>query len=44
MAELVEKLGGEVVGILVLMELQGLNGRAFLEPYPVYSAIQYEGK
>lgn len=44
MIELVEKLGGEVAGVLVLMELEGLNGRAAIAPYPLYSAIQYEGK
>ena len=44
MAQLVEKLGGKVVGILVLMELKGLNGRAALEGYEVYSAMAYEGK
>ena len=44
MIQLVEKLGGEVAGVLVLMELAGLNGRAFLEPYKVYSVISYEGK
>ena len=40
---LVEQLGGEVVGVLVLMELQGLNGRDKIK-CPVYSAIKYEGK
>ena len=44
MIELVEKLGGEVAGVLVLMELEGLNGRAAIAPYPLYSAIRYEGK
>lgn len=44
MIELVEKLGGKVSGVLVLMELKGLKGREALEPYPVFSAIQYEGK
>jgi adenine phosphoribosyltransferase len=44
MIELVEKLGGKVSGVLVLMELRGLKGREALEPYPVFSAIQYEGK
>ena len=44
MIQLVEKLGGEVAGVLVLMELAGLNGRAFLDPYKVYSVISYEGK
>lgn len=42
-AKLVESLGGEVVGILAVMELKGLNGRDKL-PYPVYTLIQYEGK
>jgi len=40
---LVEQLGGEVVGVLVLMELQGLHGRDKIK-CPVYSAIKYEGK
>ena len=44
MAQLVEKLGAEVVGICVMMELEGLEGRKVLEPYPVFSAISYEGK
>lgn len=44
MIQLIEKLGGEVVGVLVLMELAGLEGRAFLAPYDVYSVISYEGK
>lgn len=42
--KLVESLGGEVVGILVLMELAGLNGRDKLKGYRVDSAIVYEGK
>lgn len=42
-AKLVERLGGEVVGVVAIMELMGLNGRDKL-PYPVYSLIQYEGK
>ncbi|MBR3436911.1 MAG: adenine phosphoribosyltransferase, partial [Lachnospiraceae bacterium] len=33
--ELVEKLGGKVVKILFLLELEGLNGRAKLEGYDV---------
>ncbi len=44
MVELVEKLGGEVVGVLVLMELEGLNGRAAIAPVQLFSAIKYEGK
>ncbi len=44
MIDLVEKLGGKVAGVLVLMELEGLNGRAAIAPYPLFSAIKYEGK
>ena len=44
MVKLVERLGGEVVGILCLMELAGLNGRAKLEGYRVEAAMTYEGK
>lgn len=44
MIQLVEKCGGKVAGVLVLMELRGLKGREALAPMPVYSAIQYEGK
>ncbi|MCQ2524527.1 MAG: adenine phosphoribosyltransferase [Lachnospiraceae bacterium] len=44
MIELVESLGGKVVGVVVLMELAGLNGREKLHGVPLYSAITYEGK
>ncbi len=43
-AQLCEQLGAEVVGITVMMELAGLEGRKFLEGYRVDSAIIYEGK
>lgn len=43
-AELVEELGGEVVKIVFLMELAGLNGREKLQQYDVSSVICYEGK
>lgn len=43
-AKLVEELGGEVVKILFLMELAGLNGREKLKNYDVASVITYEGK
>ena len=43
-AKLVEKLGGKVVAIVVLMELAGLNGRERLKQYRLESAIRYEGK
>jgi adenine phosphoribosyltransferase len=42
--KLVEMLGGEVVKIIFLMELKGLNGRKKLEGYDVEAVIQYEGK
>ena len=42
--KLVEELGGEVVGIVFLMELEGLKGREKLEGYRVESVIKYEGK
>lgn len=41
---LVEELGGEVVKIVFLMELAGLNGREKLSKYAVDSVIQYSGK
>lgn len=44
MIDLVEKCGGVVAGILVLMELKGLKGREFLKGYRLDSAISYEGK
>ena len=43
-AELVEELGGEVVKILFLLELKGLNGRALLEGYDVETVVAYDGK
>lgn len=43
-AHLVEKLGGEVVKMVFLMELCGLNGREKLKKYNVDAVIKYEGK
>ena len=43
-AQLIEKLGGEVVMMVFLMELAGLNGREKLKKYNVESVICYEGK
>lgn len=43
-AQLVEELGGEVVKMVFLMELAGLNGRKVLEKYDVASVVVYEGK
>jgi adenine phosphoribosyltransferase len=41
-ANLVEKLGGVVVGVAVLAELAALSGRSVLSEYPVASVIVYE--
>ena len=43
-AKLVEKLGGEVVRMVFVMELAGLEGRKKLQGYDVDSLIVYEGK
>lgn len=42
--KLVEELGGEVVKVIFLMELAGLNGRERLKGYDVASVISYPGK
>lgn len=39
--DLVEKLGGKVVGIAFLIELSALKGRKKLEGYDVFSLITY---
>ena len=39
--DLVEQLGGEIVGVAVLSELTGLGGRSKLK-YPIHSVVQYE--
>jgi adenine phosphoribosyltransferase len=39
--DLVEQLGGEVVGLAFVIELEFLNGRDRLEGYDVFSLIQY---
>jgi len=39
--ELVEKLGGNVVGCAFLIELKALDGRAKLEGYDTFSLISY---
>ena len=43
-AKLIEQLGGEVVKMVFLLELKGLNGRARLSKYDVESVVSYEGK
>jgi len=42
--KLIEQLGGEVVKVLFLIELAGLNGREKLKGYDVASVVTYEGK
>lgn len=44
MIKLIESLGGEVVGVVVLIELAGLKGREKLNGYRLESAICYDGK
>ena len=44
MAQLVEKLSGEVVDMLFMIELAGLHGREFLKDYRVDSVLAFEGK
>ncbi len=44
MIRLVEKLGGEVVGLSFLIELVDLHGREKLSGYNVYSSIEFEGE
>jgi adenine phosphoribosyltransferase len=41
MARLVEQLGGEVVGLAFIIELDFLNGREQIADYDVYSLIHY---
>ncbi len=41
--ELIEKLGGKVVGLTFLIELVDLHGRDQLKGYDVYSLMQFEG-
>ena len=44
MIHLIERLGGEVVKMVFLMELAGLEGRKKLQGYDVASVICYDGK
>lgn len=43
-AKLVERLGGEVVKLVFVIELAGLEGRKRLAGYDVEAMITYEGK
>ncbi len=44
MIELIEELGGVVAGVVVLIELVGLEGRKVIDGYRLDSAIIYPGK
>ncbi|QDU31598.1 Adenine phosphoribosyltransferase [Anatilimnocola aggregata] len=40
-AQLVERCGGTIVGCAFAIELLALNGRKIIEPYEVFSLLQY---
>ena len=42
--KLVESLGGEIIKVIFLMELEGLSGRDKLEGYDVEAVIKYNDK
>lgn len=42
--DMVEKLGGQIVKIAFVIELEGLNGKDKLNGYDVESLITYEGR
>lgn len=42
--DLVEKLGGEVVGVSFIIELSFLNGREKLKDYDILSLIKYDAE
>jgi adenine phosphoribosyltransferase len=39
--DLVRKLGGDIVSVAVLIELEGLQGRSKVEPVTVHSVLRY---
>ena len=43
-ANLVEQLGGVVVGFAFIIELEGLNGREFLKDYDVRALMELPDK
>ena len=43
-AQLIEELGGEVAGMVFLIELAGLKGRDKLGKYKIDSVVCYPGK
>ena len=44
LCQLVEQLGGEVVGCAFLIELAFLGGREALEPHDVHALISYDAE
>ncbi len=40
--DLIEKLGGKIIGIVFLIELDYLKGRRKLKGYPIHSLIHYK--
>jgi len=44
MAEIIEKMGGKVVGFSFLVELSFLNPRKILEAYELHSLVEYESE
>lgn len=43
-AKMIERLGGIIVDMAVIIELVDLNGRKKIEPYNLYSIMEFEGK
>ena len=43
-AELIEKMGGKVIGFCFLIELEFLNPRKMLEGYDIFSLIKYDSE
>lgn len=41
---LVERLGGEIIGLAFLIELAFLNGRSKISRYPILSLIRYDSE
>ena len=39
--KLIQQLGGDIVGIVVVIELTSLGGRSKLNGYPIHSLLQY---
>jgi adenine phosphoribosyltransferase len=43
-ADLVKKLGGEVVELACVIDLPELKGREKLKGYPVFTLVEFEGE